>query len=141
MTRAARLVAHWVRIRPTPPAPACTSTVSPCCTGNADLISRCAVMPFSMAAAATSGADSVWHEATNGWGNAVFGVCADRVGGHNAVAHGKRRDAVADCLDRAAYLGADHKRKFARVRTRPEVGVDEIHADRFGFDQHLARPG
>ena len=29
ITDVARLVAHCVRIRPTPPAPACTSTVSP----------------------------------------------------------------------------------------------------------------
>ena len=33
ITLVARLVAHWVRIRPTPPAPACTSTVSPCWIG------------------------------------------------------------------------------------------------------------
>jgi hypothetical protein len=54
MTRAPRLVAHWVRIRPTPPAPACSNTVSPPRTGYTDLISRCAVMPFKIAAAATS---------------------------------------------------------------------------------------
>ena len=28
-----------------------------------------------------------------------------------------------------------------RVQPGPEVGVDEIHADRLGFDQHLARAG
>ena len=63
MTRAPRLVAHWVRIRPTPPAPACTSTVSPSWTGNADLISRWAVMPLRIAAAATSGLTPSGNEA------------------------------------------------------------------------------
>src|SRR5271168_333606 len=43
MTRAPRLVAHWVRINPTPPAPACSRTVSPEQTGYTDLISRWAV--------------------------------------------------------------------------------------------------
>ena len=33
ITLAAMLVAHCVKIRPTPPAPACTRTASPCCTG------------------------------------------------------------------------------------------------------------
>jgi hypothetical protein len=28
-----------------------------------------------------------------------------------------------------------------RIRPRPEIGVDEIHADRLGLDQHLTGPG
>ncbi|SKV33807.1 Uncharacterised protein [Mycobacteroides abscessus subsp. abscessus] len=33
MTLTPRYVAHWVSSRPMPPAPACTSTVSPAATG------------------------------------------------------------------------------------------------------------
>src|SRR6202012_539719 len=43
ITRAPRLVAHCVRINPTPPAPACSKTVSPESTGYTDLMSRWAV--------------------------------------------------------------------------------------------------
>jgi hypothetical protein len=64
MTRAPRLVAHWVRIRPAPPAPACTSTVSPFLTGKTELISRWAVMPLGIAAAATAGLTPSGNEAT-----------------------------------------------------------------------------
>src|SRR5271155_2067145 len=68
MTRAPRLVAHWVRINPTPPAPACSRTVSPEQTGYTDLISRWAVWPFTIADAATSAltpSDS-WHTRSAG---------------------------------------------------------------------------
>src|ERR1700733_6744709 len=43
ITCAPRLVAHWVRISPTPPAPACSRTVSPEPIGYTDLMSRWAV--------------------------------------------------------------------------------------------------
>ena len=141
MTRAPRLVAHWVRIRPTPPAPACTSTVSPSWTGNTDLISRCAVMPFKIAAAATSVVTPSGTRRNDiGCRNAVFGVGADCVGGGNSVAYPQRSHPVAYCCDGAAHFCAKDEWKFVRIRTRPEVGIDEIHADRLGFDQHLALP-
>ncbi len=28
-----------------------------------------------------------------------------------------------------------------RIQPRPEIGVDEIHADRLGLDHHLTGPG
>jgi hypothetical protein len=46
MARAPRLVAHCVSIRPTPPVPACNSTVSSGYTGYTDLISKWGVMPL-----------------------------------------------------------------------------------------------
>ena len=71
MTRAPRLVAHWVRIRLTPPAP------------------------------------------------------------------GVQQHGVA-LLDR--IYGLDEQ-KFPRIQPRPEISVDEVHADRFGFDQHFTPTG
>ena len=68
MTWAPRLVAHWVSIRPTPPVPACSSTVSPDCTGYTDLISKCAVIPLRIAAAATSEVTVFGTEATTSTG-------------------------------------------------------------------------
>jgi hypothetical protein len=83
-------------------------------------------------------ADSIWHRSDDiGWGNAVFGVGADGVGGRNAVAHPQCRHPVAYRCDRAAHLCAKDKWKFPRIQPRPEIGVDEVHTDRFGFDQHF----
>jgi len=72
--------------------------------------------------------------------NAIFGVGTDCVGGGNSIAYPQRGHPVAYRLDRAAYLRAEDERELVRIGTRPEVGVDEIHADRLGFDQHLAQP-
>ena len=41
-------------------------------------------------------------------------------------------------LDR--IYGLDEQ-KFPRIQPRPEISVDEVHADRFGFDQHFTPTG
>ena len=51
------------------------------------------------------------------------------------------RDVVADGFDGAAHLVADDERHLPRVLPGPEVGVEEVHADRLGLDQHLAGAG
>ena len=53
----------------------------------------------------------------------------------------KSRHALADRGDGAGDFGAENKRQVVRIEPGPEVRVDEIHADRFGLDQHLAGPG
>lgn len=47
----------------------------------------------------------------------------------------------ADGLHRAAYLGADDEREFARILPGAEVGVDEVDTDGLGLDQELAVAG
>jgi hypothetical protein len=76
-----------------------------------------------------------------GWRNAVFGIGTDCVGAGNPVTDTKRRNPITHRGDRPGDLGSEDKRYFVRVQPGPEVCVDEIHADRLGFDQHLARAG
>jgi hypothetical protein len=38
------------------------------------------------------------------------------------------------------YFGPEDERQFMRIQPRPEIGVDEIDADRLGLDQHLTGP-
>jgi hypothetical protein len=40
---------------------------------------------------------------------------------------------------RSSNIEAEDKRQFVWIQPGPEVGVDEIDADRLGFDQDLAR--
>src|SRR6478609_9367433 len=142
MTRAPRLVADWVRIRPTPPAPACSSTVSPSRTGYTDLMRKCAVMPFKIAAAATSVVTPSGTSRNDiGHRNAVFGVGTDRVGGGNSIAYPQRSHPVAYCCDGAADFCAKDEWKFSRVQPGPKISVDEVHADCFGLDQHFTPTG
>ena len=37
----------------------------------------------------------------------------------------------------AAHFCAKDKWKFPRIQPRPEISIDEVHTDRFGFDQHF----
>ena len=142
ITWAPRLVAHWVRIRPTPPAPACSSTVSPDCTGYTDLISKWAVIPLRIAAAATSDGHRIRHRGNDIDGcDTVLGVGADGVGGRDPVTHTQRGHAFTHRCHRARHFGAEDERQFVRIQPRPKIGVDEIHADRLGLDHHLAGPG
>jgi hypothetical protein len=73
--------------------------------------------------------------------NAVFGIGADGVGAGHSVADTKSRNPIADRGDGAGYLSAEDKGKFVRIQPGPEVRVDEVHAARLGFDQHLGRAG
>ena len=44
-------------------------------------------------------------------------------------------------VDRSAVIELDRHvaaRKFPRIQPRPKTSVDEVHTDRFGFDQHFA---
>jgi len=112
MTRAPRLVAHWVRIRPTPVLDRIYRL---------DQQVRCHA--FQDRGRGDIRGDCVWHERNDiGCRNAVFGVGSARVGGGNSVAYPQRRHPVVPCLDRVADLRAEHE---------PSLG----------FDQHLARPG
>ncbi len=76
-----------------------------------------------------------------GWGNAEVGVGAGGVRGHHAVTDGQCGHVVADGGDGAAHLGPDDERQLARIQAGPEVGVDEVDADRLGLDQYLAGAG
>lgn len=75
------------------------------------------------------------------WRNAVFRIGTDSVGAGNPVADMKRRNPVAHRGDCSGDLGAKDKPQFVWIQPRPEVGVNKVHADRLGFDQHLARAG
>jgi hypothetical protein len=61
--------------------------------------------------------------------------------GHHAVADLERRDVIADFGHDAAHLVAEDERHLARILTGPEIGVEEVDADRLGLDHHLARSG
>ena len=76
-----------------------------------------------------------------GWRDTVFGVGADGVGGRDPVTHTQRGHALTHRCHGAGHFGAEDERQFMRIQPRPEIGVDEIHADRLGLDQHLAGPG
>jgi hypothetical protein len=69
------------------------------------------------------------------------GVGADGVGGCHPLAEQLRREPVANCFDGAAHLSAEEEWQSVRIPPGTEVGVDEMHADRLGFDQHLTRAG
>ena len=99
-------------------------------------------MPFSSDAAATSASTPSGTYATKSAGATQYSAYA-AVGlrGDHAVADLQRRDVVADRLDGAAHLVADDERHLPRVLPGPEIGVEEVHADGLGLDQHLARAG
>jgi hypothetical protein len=81
------------------------------------------------------GADTVRHRRDDiDWRNTVVGVGADGVGGGHPLAQQLRRQPVANCFDGAAHLSAEDERQSVRIQPGTEVGVDEIHADRLGFD-------
>ena len=141
MTWAPRLVAHCVRIRPTRPAPACSSTVSPGCTEYTDLMSRWAVTP--------------WGSQPRRRRMSPYPAPTQR---HRPMRHCTRRrhhwrrrsrpfhhtrcpHAINHLRHGLGHLGAEDERQLMRIQLRPEIGVDEIHAGRLGLDHHLTRSG
>jgi hypothetical protein len=76
-----------------------------------------------------------------GWCDTVLGIGADGVGGRHLVTHARCGHAFAHRRNGAGHLGTEDERQLMWVRSRPKVGVDEIDADRLGFDQHLTGPG
>ena len=73
--------------------------------------------------------------------DAVLGVGADGVGGRDPVTHKRCGHAFAHRRNGAGHFGAEDERQSMRIQARPEIGVDEVHADRLGLDQHLTGPG
>jgi hypothetical protein len=131
MTRAPRLVAHWVRIRPTPVLDRIYRL---------DQQVRCHA--FQDRGRGDVCGDSIWHQRNDiGYRNAVFGVGTDCVGGGNSIAYPQRSHLVAYCCDGAADFCAKDEWKFPRVQPGPEISVDEVHADCFGLDQHFTPTG
>ena len=88
------------------------------------------------------GADAFGHVGAEiGWGDAVFGVGPLGLGGDDPISDLQRRDVLADRLDGAAHLGAEDERHLPRILPRPEVGVEEVHADGVRLDQYLPGAG
>jgi hypothetical protein len=88
------------------------------------------------------GGHSIRHRRNDiGWRDTVFGVGADGVGGRDPVTHAQRGHTLTHRGDGAGHFGAEDERQFMRIQPRPEIRVDEIHADRLGFDRHLTGSG
>jgi hypothetical protein len=71
------------------------------------------------------------------------GVAAEVGPGHDALAHARGVDTVADGGDLARHLVADDARGLGRVGVEPHAseGVGEVHARRADVDAHLPGPG
>jgi hypothetical protein len=76
-----------------------------------------------------------------GWCNAVFSVGPHGIRGGHPVSHLQSGHPGAHGFDGAGDLGAEHERQLVRIQPRSKVGIDEVHADRLGFDQYLTDAG
>ena len=144
MTVAPKALPSWIAAEPTPPAPACTSSVSPGCSRARSTRLNQLEMERVVQRGALGIAQPVGdqHRA---------GRVDDRVLGEAAVgAHRDADDAPPDqvlraragALDDAHRFHARDERRLQR-HDRPasahDVGVVEVHAERRHLDAHLAR--
>ena len=137
--------AHCETMSPTPPAAACTRTMSPARSGQTRRIRYADVSPRIVIAAAVSQEISARQlDQRRRRDDPLGAVRAERVEearvGHAVAGHDVRH-AVADRLDDAGRLDAHAVRQRNRIETRAEVRVGEIEADGDVPKPRLAGPG
>ena len=143
MTVAPRDLIHWQRIRPTPPAAAWTTTVSPALTlvGAADEVLRGHALEHHRGCGVEVDGVGEMDQAVRG-DDAGGGVGADRAAGiGDAVAGFDGGDVVADGHDGAGAFHAGGGGEGGFIEAGAEIDVDIVEADGGVFDEGFAGTG